>query len=84
MDSNSFARWAVGLALATTVLAIAAKNMVVDLDLFHEMALAREAWESTTPHPMVIPSCPPRRWCSLTAEVSARAGEKSPRGEVDH
>jgi hypothetical protein len=32
----------VGLALITAVLAVAANNMIVDLDLFHEMALFRQ------------------------------------------
>ena len=34
--------WTIGLALLTSVLACGAKNMVVDLDLFHEMALYRQ------------------------------------------
>lgn len=34
--------WAVGFGLLGAVLAVAAKNMIVDLDLFHEMALYRQ------------------------------------------
>ena len=34
--------WIVGLALLATLLAIASKNMIVDLDLFHEMSLYRQ------------------------------------------
>lgn len=34
--------WIVGLALVATLLAIASKNMIVDLDLFHEMSLYRQ------------------------------------------
>ena len=36
-------RWLVLGALAAALLAVASKNMVVDLDLFHEMALYRQA-----------------------------------------
>ncbi len=35
-------KWAVALGLLGAVLAVAAKNMVVDLDLYHEMALYRQ------------------------------------------
>lgn len=34
--------WAVALGLLSSVLAVAAKNMDVDMDLFHEMALYRQ------------------------------------------
>ena len=39
---NSFLTIAVALALATAVLVVASKNMIVDLDLFHELSLARQ------------------------------------------
>lgn len=40
--NRSFASFALALALAAAVLAVASKNMVVDLDLFHELSLARQ------------------------------------------
>lgn len=40
--SSRFASVAVAFALLGAVLAIAAKNMIVDIDLFHEMALYRQ------------------------------------------
>ena len=42
MDRKTLVNRAVGVALLASLLAIAAKNMVVDLDLFHEMALYRQ------------------------------------------
>ncbi len=40
--SNKVLPWAVAFALFGFVLAIAAKNMIVDLDLYHEMSLFRQ------------------------------------------
>ena len=42
-EKSNLPSLAVGIALLSALLAIAAKNMVVDLDLFHEMALYRQA-----------------------------------------
>lgn len=39
---NSFISLAVAMALVAAVLAVASKNMIVDLDLFHELSLARQ------------------------------------------
>jgi hypothetical protein len=39
---NSFVSKAVAFALVAAVLAVASKNMIVDLDLFHELSLARQ------------------------------------------
>lgn len=40
--SSRILPWAIAFGLLSAVLAIAAKNMIVDLDLFHEMALYRQ------------------------------------------
>lgn len=49
-QSGKFVSFAIGFALLSIVLAIACKNMVVSLDLFHEMALYRQmATEGVTP-----------------------------------
>ncbi len=40
--SQKYLPWAIGFALLAAVLAVASRNMVVDLDLFHEMALFRQ------------------------------------------
>jgi hypothetical protein len=48
---------AITLALLGGVLAVASKNMIVDLDLFHEMALYRQMEsEGTMPLPIHLPT----------------------------
>lgn len=41
-NRSSFVSVAVAIALVAAVLAVASKNMIVDLDLFHELSLARQ------------------------------------------
>lgn len=41
--SSRWVTFALGAALLATLLAVASKNMIVDLDLFHEMSLYRQA-----------------------------------------
>ncbi len=40
--SSRILAWAIGFGLLGAVLAVGSKNMIVDLDLFHEMALYRQ------------------------------------------
>lgn len=49
MKSNrTILSWSVGLALGAWALFVAASYMVVDIDLFHEMALFRQIWDTGT------------------------------------
>jgi len=40
--NQRFVSWAIGLLMLTSVLTMAASYMIVDIDLFHEMALFRQ------------------------------------------
>ncbi len=41
-------KWGVVFAMAMGILVVASTNMVIDLDLFHEMALFREMWNTSS------------------------------------